>query len=303
MERDIQYFLKIAALGEYPILRINQKEFDEITHARKVLAVALSIEEKYDLALCNFVDFEKELLTLAAERMITTEFDYDHAYVLRSALNRKIVNFITAGKIYTEQIASNASKCAINEGETLLAIEELKKSQYEACLDYRTMEVLRNHIHHSGTAVHTLSLPTHWSPGDDNRPKQLEFNIDIYSEKKILSENTGFNRRVLRDLPDRFDLKRAARSYISAISLIHEQVRKLTNENINKCRSTIEDYLTAYKLLNDGKSFALGAYAGKSAKPIMMHLDWDDIRIKLSNKNRSITNMKKRYVTNTITSK
>jgi len=54
-----EYFLKIAALGQFPIVEINKNDYTNIAHARETLTAALNIEESYDLALGNFLDLEK----------------------------------------------------------------------------------------------------------------------------------------------------------------------------------------------------------------------------------------------------
>ncbi|MGF6318128.1 hypothetical protein [Pseudomonas frederiksbergensis] len=302
-----QYFLRIAALGKYPTLPITKQAYEEIEEARRTLFVALNIEEKYDLALSNFIDLEKELLALTAESMVRADFGYDRFYQIRSTLNRKLSNFIVSGKMYTEQIANDAAKCSTNKEETRQTITALKSNQYDQKLDYRTMETLRNHIAHSGMTVHTVRLPNHWTT-NENETQELEFNIDIFAAKKILAENNGFKRSVLNELPELFDLKKAARSYIASISTIQEETRRITSENINNSRKTIEQHIEAYGLANNGETFALGAYfkplnSDKKSKPVMLMLEWDDVRVSLTKKNDSITNMHKRYATNTISEK
>lgn len=303
-----QYFLRIAALGKYPTLPITKQAYEKIEEARQTLSIALNIEEKYDLALSNFIELEKELLALTAESMVRADFGYDRFYQIRSTLNRKLSNFIVSGKMYTEQIASDAAKCSSNKEETLQTITALKSNQYDQKLDYRTMEALRNHIAHSGLTVHTVRLPNHWTTNEKNEAQELEFNIDIFAAKKILAENTGFKRSVLNELPELFDLKKAARSYIASISTIQEETRRITSGNINNSRKTIEQHIETYGFANNGETFALGAYfkppnSDKKLKPVMLMLDWDDVRVSLTKKNDSITNMHKRYATNTISEK
>lgn len=298
-----QYFLKVAALGPHPKLGITQQEFEKITEARKVLTGALSIEEKYDLTLSNYIDLEKELLSLTAELMIKFNFDYDNLYNIRSLLNRKVANFILSGKIYTEQIVSTAAFCASDCSEAKAELKKFRSKKYDTNLDYKIMEALRNYIAHYGMVLHTLRLPSHWTKDSDGNKKELEFNIDLFSEKKLLIADSEFKKEIIHELPEKFDLKKGARSYIGCISEIQATVRKITETRINSARLTIEDYLNQYSLINNGDSFAVGAYSPNEKKPIMLSLEWDNVRINLAKTNTSISNMFKRYATNSLSSK
>lgn len=295
-----QYFLKVAALGRYPKLKITQTDFQKIAEARKILTGALSIEEKYDLTLSNYIDLEKQLLSLTAELMIKFNFDYDNLYNIRALLNRKIANFILSGKIYTEQIVSTAAFCASDCSVAKAELKKFRSKKYDNNLDYKIMEALRNYIAHYGMVLHTVSLPSHWTQDSNGDAKELEFNIDLFSEKKLLIADPEFKKEIIHELPEKFDLKKGARSYIGCISEIQETVRKITETRINSARLTIEEYLNKYSLINDGKSFAVGAYSPNDKKPIMLSLEWDNVRINLAKTNIPISNMFKRYATNSI---
>lgn len=297
-----QYFLKVAAIGSYPKLEITEEEFQNIAEARKVLSSALSIEEKYDLTLSNYIDLEKELLSLTAELMIKFNFDYDNLNKIRAALNRKIANFILTGKIYTEQIVSTAALCANDCSQAKTELKKFRSDKYDNNLDYKIMEALRNYIAHYGMVLHTVSLPSYWTKDSNGEAKELEFNINLFSEKKLLIADPEFKKEIIHLLPEKFDLKKGARSYIGCISEIQENVRRITDSRINSARLTIEEYLSQYGLVNNGVSFAVGAYSPKDKKPIMLSLEWDNVRINLAKINISISNMSKRYATNSISS-
>lgn len=304
MNKQGRHYLKIAALGRYPELEISESEYKSITHARETLTAALDVEEKYDLVLGNFLDLEKELLNLTIEKVIDHRFDYDRAYTITNSINRRIVNFILSGKNYTELIASKASKCTPNEEEVKKSIISLTNNHYDKNLDYRLMEALRNHVSHSGVAVHLVENPDRWILNDQKEATHFVFNIGIYALKDRLANNPGFKQKILKELPDKIDLKKAARSYLGAISNIHEEVRKATKAAIDDARSLIEKFLSEYAKINDGNSFPVGIYSPETnvpgQKPTILFLSWDDVRIGLLEKNSSISNMEKRYVSSAL---
>ena len=304
MEFEHDYFLKLEGLGKYPELKISKDEYTEIIKAREILNAALSIEEKYDIVLGNFLDFEKELLALTLDKIVGHSFDYDRAYAVLSAMNRRTVNFLVSGKSYTKSIAKKASKCVSNSEEVEAEVTKMTNSHYDNNIDYRLMEALRNHVSHSGGCVHLVENPDRWTVDDDKQAKNLVFNTSIYALKKHLSENAGFKGPILRELPDKIDLKKAVRSYLGAISRLQEGVRNIISESVRSARAVIEDHKKKYADFNNGCAFAVGAYSAASHKlgeePIMLILEWDDVRMNLIKKNQSLSNMEKRYMSTAI---
>ncbi|PTT30762.1 hypothetical protein, partial [Pseudomonas sp. HMWF021] len=115
MTTQAPYFLRQSFLGNIPSMDISASDYEAIIRARGILSAALSIEEKYDLTLGNFIDFEREALLLTMDQLTDHLFDYNRAYNIISALNRRIANFIYIGKNYTELISNMASKCVLDK--------------------------------------------------------------------------------------------------------------------------------------------------------------------------------------------
>lgn len=174
MDSKAQYFLGTITLEDHKKLEINQSEYISLQLARKILGIALNIEEKYDLALCNYLEFEKEQLSLTLDNLVNSiHYDYHHSYRVLSTLNRRLVNFLSTAKQYTERVASLASKCSDNESETENTISALLSKHYDGTLDYRAMEALRNHVNHFGLAVHTISTPSKWTLTEQKKSRSV----------------------------------------------------------------------------------------------------------------------------------
>jgi hypothetical protein len=60
----MDYILKINSLGTFPEIKIDTVRFEKIKEAREILTNALAIEEKYELLLQNYLEFEKGLLAV-----------------------------------------------------------------------------------------------------------------------------------------------------------------------------------------------------------------------------------------------
>lgn len=77
----------------------------------------------------------------------------------------------------------------------------------------------------------------------------------------------------------------------------------MIRESVDQARGTIEDAHSQCKDLYDGNLVGLSASKWddqKCVETVPLLLDWDDIRRKLQRRNRSLINLRKRYVTSRV---
>ena len=68
----MKYILKIDTLGTQPEIKITEKEYKNLEKAKKILSNALEIEEKHEIVISNYLEFEKRMVNLAIDAMIKT---------------------------------------------------------------------------------------------------------------------------------------------------------------------------------------------------------------------------------------
>jgi hypothetical protein len=74
-------------------------------------------------------------------------------------------------------------------------------------------------------------------------------------------------------------------------------------ESVTLARELIEDAHQRYAAIHSEHLGSLSAYQWSNERQISaipLVLDWDDIRVKLQQRNRKLTNLRKRYVTGSI---
>lgn len=288
-------------LGSTVALSLEKEQFDSLKKSRNVLLSAKAIEEKYDLMISNFLELEKELLVQVAQQMVFLQDSYDDFYEIRSVLNRRVVNLLTSTKLYFDQIEKHVRTC-LHEDESF---GEIAKSYFSKEFDthpeYRFMEALRNHVQHYGLAVHSISLPRQWVGGEENR--QMVNAVKLFSLKEEFCKNKKFRKKTLDELTDKTDLVKATRVYVGSFSNIHHKIRQLIENNVTMARRDIEQTMKRYENVNEGKSIGVYAYSIMSTDPteqpidkFPIMLDWDNVRIRLTEKNKKLPNIDKWYV-------
>ena len=295
-----KYSVKILSLNKQPELIITETKFQELKEAKECLSNIFSFEEKYELLLANYMELEKECLNIAVKYMIKNNFEYQDFFDIKLLLNQRIVNLLTAARLYLDQIQQHIRICNLN-----FDVKSLFSFEYDNNFEYRFMEALRNYVQHRGLAVHSTSIKSNWTSLKDDG--ELQFRILMFTNKDNIGKDRVFKKQVLEEMPEKVNLLYTSRVYIESISKVHCKIREKLNKNVTKSRQIIEEIISEYKKINNGKSNGLCAiysinYDGHEEilDKFYLTLEWDNIRIKLAKKNRSLINLKKRYVSNSI---
>lgn len=292
--------IRTDALGSGNVTSITKDKFEDIVHAARMLREALAIEQKYEVLLQNYVDFEKEILGRLANELIYGSSEYLDFYNILLAFDVRLVNFLASAKLYADQAPRHVKRCLGDAG--FGAAKSFFGAQHDANFSYRLMDALRNHAIHGDLPVHGAGIGGEWT--DLHGEEYLEHTITLRIEKAKLADNAKFKASVLRDLPDSVDLATAVRSYMGSLNSAHLEIRTLLKEAVNSSRSIITAAIDSHL---GGREDASGkAAVGIRAQrlegnhvieSVPLLLAWDDVRLKLNERNRKLINLHRRHVT------
>jgi hypothetical protein len=284
-------------LGKVPEIEITEDEYSELENARNILSGALAIEEKYEIVIVNYLDFEKEMLSRTAEDMIRSDKGYSDMFEVRLHLNTRLLNLLTAARLYVDQLSQDVQRCVPNDNSAKEQIEKLFAKEYDENREYRFMEALRNHVQHSGIPVHQMCQNLEWTALDNSG--LLEFSMELASLRSCLREDPQFKKTVLDELDERVDLKMAARKYVQSVSSVQEAARSIVAEPVKTARERIEGSRRRYGEVSGGDLVGVCACKwseGRKIAAVSLLLEWDDMRVRLQARNRRLVNLSKYYV-------
>lgn len=297
----MKHILRIHALGKYPEVDLDKNNYESIKKARATLSEGLAMEEKYEILISNYLEFEKEILEHAVQSMIRHPYDYDDFFQVRMSFNRRLVNLLTAARLYVDQLHRHVVATIPDNQNTKDIVASLFSREYDNRLEYRFMEALRNYVQHRGIPVHLVQFNNHAE--DSGKERWLIYSMELASQKKYLQEDDEFKKSVLEEIPEEVDLKMAARIYVEGISRVHGAARKLVERSLAEARSIIENAIASYREVFSEKFVLLHAICldeNKIVESVPLLLDWDDVRIKLSKRNSELVNLRNRYVSGQI---
>lgn len=291
------------ALGNNRFVTTTEERFKLLKQSARILRESLAIEQKYGILLRNYLDFEKELLERLANALVSGLPDYFELYENLLAYDVRIMNFLAAATLYADQAERHAGRC-LGEGGREKA-HKLFSKEYDTNSSYRFMYELRNHVIHADLPVHGARIGGAWV--EHNGERYLEHSVALRSEKATLADADVFKKRILDEMPDTVDLATAVRSFMVSLNTAHLGVRDIIKDAVTESRgaisSAIDDFFKSTGAGRETKAQpSVGIRAQKIAgtnmiESVALLLQWDDVRLKLIEKNGRLGNLHRRFVT------
>lgn len=291
-------YIRQNILSNAPKLPLNDDQFEELAEARVVLNAAFALEESYDLLIGNYIEVEKELLLAAASDAVRDLDDYQDSFKLRSTINRRVVNLLTATRLYLDQAPQRLKNCAVDPDSARAEFKLRASEHYDGFFNYRFLEALRNHVQHCGLAVHRVTQGRK-SIGE-GAGHAIEISVKPFVQKKYLETDGAFKRKILKEMPEEVMLTLSIREYLQCIGNLHTLVRSHFADRVSKSRQLISAQISRYANENDDATIGLTAFRINSRgkqESLPLFLNWDDVREKLVLRNSGLVGLGRHFVT------
>jgi len=234
---------EVSGYGDHKIVSttITEVRYQEVCAARRICLFALEIEEKCALLIDNYYEFECELLKLAQASAIWPHMEHSDSMLKRLSLDRRIVNLLTACRLYLDQTEHTISSIFGVSSTEIARFRKLRNDLYDAHWGYRLMEAIRNHVQHAGLVAHSI---THSSSLIGGRIKNYaQQTVLPTTNVETLATNPGFKKSVLNELRKQkqpIDLRPPLREYVSCLVRLHEHVREIMGDRLEENRQLYE---------------------------------------------------------------
>ncbi|MGV8942362.1 MAG: hypothetical protein ACOH1P_12650 [Lysobacter sp.] len=282
----MESYISIAALGRFEKLPITSTAYETLRNARDYLSDLLKFEQAYAVLLINYKSLERAGQEVVLHNMTSTEFSYESVFDWELNINAKIINLLSSARLYLDTAPKLLSRALPDQEESQLFIKEFFSKEYDASFEYRFAEALRNYVQHYGMPIHTFSQNSKWLE-DDRRV--LEFSVDFITTKSVLEADGKFKKSVLDETPDSVSLKHTFREYMSRLSVAHCNARNSRESLATSARSLLSAQIEEYRSISGTTALGLCCFKGHERFNLM--LDWDDVRLGLVKRNKSLSNL------------
>ncbi|MGD9675242.1 MAG: hypothetical protein AB7V19_00960, partial [Candidatus Bipolaricaulia bacterium] len=280
-----------------------------VLESKAPLLEALLIEERLEMVLGNYEDFESEVLRLSLQHSIYMESAVPDLDVHRRILARRTLNLLSVCRMYRDQLRCSLRRL-FGRGSTISRAVEEQIGIYERLAPgYRLMECVRDVLQHSVMPIRSIraahqvtDLKEDWGIASTVTPEL---------DRRALQEGRDFRARLgdeLDSLPERFDLKPHIRHYVGYIAELNRFVRDKLEPHVREWEGAAEAVTERYRtelglspqeLPKQLRVLALAAGEPPSGQLSGQHVPLDLIvsRRELVTRMAHAVNLWKRYVT------
>lgn len=287
----MRYIIRSSFIENMHEEEISSELFHRIKKSRRILNSALEIEQIFDNLVSNHLEIENKCFALTARSLVRRVVGYREGNEALASINLVFVNYMSTARAYVDKIGSAVARC-LPDSETVQAktlINKLLADQYDAEFGYRFMEALRNHVQHSGNALHVLSPGMHHMHSEREGRRSRELFLNPLCSKKHLIERGSFKAKVLDESPETVHLLESARTHLRGLSRIQEAVRALIEKTITGATNEIKNAQTMLegKVTGslDGTEAVWLSEKAEIQEKIPLVLQWNEVRSWLVQRN------------------
>lgn len=306
----MSFALTKTVLGCGLFIDITEEEYQAISISKNCLLEALYLEQKLDIVIEDYIEFEMELLASSTRQMVNRNQDYSWFQEEGNKINRRIVNLLSACRLYMDHSIHHLSNIYREKSVHLETIKNIRSEEYDSKLGYRVMEAMRNYVQHRGFPIHK------WRYNSKRIEKQNEnqflFTLTPFIKVKKLQEDQKFKKSVIIELENigaEIDIKPLVREYVSGIANVHKAIRAILQEDILSWEKTLFTCIDKFKEKTSPEESILGLSAviikdrGTYTGIVPIFTDFIIHRRELEKKNRTLTNLGMRFVTSEVIQK
>lgn len=294
----MEYGLTRLVLGSPKFIVLTQHEYEDVRRSRDLLLEVLFIEQKFDLLIDDYLEFEIEILEIGAKELVRGARGWIEFQDWRNHMNRRVVNLLSAARLYLDHTRHHLGKIDSTVPGVKSRIERAISVQYDESIGYRFMEALRNYVQHRGYPIHGVTY------GGSRTGQGTAYVVTPYVEWARLEEDGRFKAKVLNELKslgEKIDIRPFVREYMERLGKIHQLIRDQLQVVLGTSDNLIRDAIERYRREPPIDETIIGLAAVKRvdytySDSIPLFEDLLDYRKSFEKKTGNLTHLTKRYV-------
>jgi len=297
----MQYVVRRMTIdGGADYIVVSRAQFEDAKCARKGLLDALSIEEKFDILIENYFEFERDLLEITLRNTLFHEKDWSSFQSEIHLIDRRIINLLTTSRLYLDQLNHQVSSTYGKVSKVQASLKKKLSDEYDSTRGYRVLDALRNFVQHRDLPVFRLQ---HGASRKDVASKSKRTITPSLSVSR-LKDDKSFKKSIIKELEllgDNVDLKPLIRESMEAFGRIHSLVRDSWADDVTRWDKAILElrklYQDRFGVFDVGLSVVAIDDNGKIDEAASIFEDLIQRRKSLRQKNLAITRFNAEIIT------
>jgi hypothetical protein len=221
-------------------VEITAESFAEIIHLQKVFPSFLDTEERLNLVLDNYLEYEEELSKCILEYAIFSFQTWAQFTQKTYTVSRRILNLLASCRFYIDHYKQECNKIFAEDPVKKKQFSDQFAEEYDRNFGYRVCEALRNYTQHKNIPIQTIGYAG--SLVEDNFERVLKYSVHPRLSIKKLQEDKKFKRQVLDEFEpsqNEIDIKPFIRQYMEALVDIQAFLRKSISPTLSQWENKV----------------------------------------------------------------
>jgi hypothetical protein len=259
MNSEKRFVLRLVSDGRNAALDISEQEFRSLQHASAEMDHILDVEEKYDVTIQNYLEFEISALEEATRRLVQPDRTAFESERIRRLLARRLSNILSSARLYFDTLKNYSGTPLLHDAARLRRIQNAQNDEATTSLIFRFVNEIRNYAQHHSLPVHGL-IADHSDPHSE----QISYSVNPYIDVDDLRNDKKFDTQILDEFEERYGdvirLKPILRSYIESLGTIQKTFRDHTEAPLQFALQLLHDAKDRFvEAFPSEGTFALGA--------------------------------------------
>jgi hypothetical protein len=247
---NMKYYIGLLGIGSAK--EITNKEVLEIKKYNSIVQLMKAIEERFDILLENYYDFENTIAQVTLKDIIFTNHIIPDIPIMQRTIIRSINNLLSSCRLFLDQCdrLTKRKKVTLNE-----LITNKRHELFDSNSSYRLMEYLRNTMQHK-----FLPIGIGFSRNFEKNQKanKVTCSVDITVDKKMLliddpKEIRHIKEDIERIQSETISIKQDIRNYVNCINAIFAETRKNLLPEYEEAKQFMIDLYEKYNVIRRPK--------------------------------------------------
>ncbi len=204
---------------------ISKNDYDDIEKYHYCVGEYYNIENKYNIVIENYREFESEILNLSLSYSLHAMASFDNMNAMFWNIQRKLFNLLNSCDMFVEHCLIHYKHIQKKEGRITFDLKSFTNKLNENHFSYRVLDKIRNHSQHYGIPVQKVNFGS--KRDYPSNPNRVTFPINLFLKPDLLRQNSGFPKHLISEIEQQgeVDIKPLIREYLSLIYSILKKVR------------------------------------------------------------------------------
>jgi hypothetical protein len=244
------YVLCKMVLAATPSLPITEAEYEGVKPAKEGLQEIISVEEKFDVAMENYVELEETLHNLGIRLLAFEPYHYTEMAAPLNLISRRILNLLSSGRLYRDALYQHVKRVLGEQHAESIRIKAALKPNQTQPMPYRMIEAVRNFAQHQELPIVDIEFDRHKELDEKGSTIAFAHQVIPMMDAAAVSKSRDIRdaavRAALAALVNRVNPMNLIREHVEHIGTLHASFRLAVQDLEKEWERSLRELIARY---------------------------------------------------------